>query len=381
MQGKNRLVMRGAVAVGLAVVVQGCVAPPEQPASAGAGKSRSPRQLTICPDGMTGCTHSNGAGVYTAEDGRAAIGTAQLMITHFITGAPGSDLTFQGRYFDGQLWRRLPVPGVVYGADYSGAPGASLAVVALSETGTAPTWTLVDRESGQTVMVGAPQGMLTLYAFFIAPSAAGGSAPTYVALELSNPSVASVAPGAPAVMTYSLRWRDLTDVTGATTQYCATASSAPDPVVFQLGMDVEPVTGAVTRDATTANLVTLSCRLGAVATVYGWGYPYVAGSETFYFDAGIQLKRASYCADSQYYTVAGTPIRLADDQGVQRDPIDLLEARWTPTGASCLVPANLRHPEIAIGKGFTGTCNGVAIPPCSVTGGAGPHILADGVVR
>jgi ADYC domain len=135
----------------------------------------------------------------------------------------------------------------------------------------------------------------------------------------------------------------------------------------------------VTRNATTAHFVTVSCRLGGPATVYWWGYDHLNPATTWYFDGGLHMKRASYCANSRHYTIAGTQIRIADDAGIEDDPIQDVEAFWTPTGATCL--GTMRHPEL----GFSGWCNGVKLPVCPTLdavelGDAGQSPwLADGI--
>src|ERR1700704_343398 len=122
-------------------------------------------------------------------------------------------------------------------------------------------------------------------------------------------------------------------LTSNRTSYClgplsATSSRPPDAVVFQRGIDVDVVTGKVT---TADDKVTISCYLGALATVYRWGYDY-AGTDRFYFDAGIQMKRASYCADAEFYTTSGTQIFIRDDKRIHNDPIAALEASWAEKG-------------------------------------------------
>lgn len=383
------MAMRTLIGVCAIGAVTGCGVPhPVAQATAMMEREAGPPQpMFICPDGTTNCTQTNGAGVYTAEDGRVGIGPSRLMITHFINDS-GSRVTFQGRFFDGRLWRQLATPGVVYAAAYApgrgtaGTTGNIWSVRSVRESSTEPTWSLFDPESGLTSEVtGAQLADLTVFIQFSVPDRNGGNVlnqnpPPSYALEFDTPSATSAAAGKPLVSTYNLRWRDLGDTNTQPQQYCADANGAADPVVFQQGMDVDPVTGAVARDATTAGFVTMSCRLGALATVYSWGYPYRPPADAFYFDAGIPMKRASYCADSQYYTVAGTHIHIQDDQRIQDEPIGRLEARWTPRGAMCLDPGNARHPEIVSRKGFRGVCNGQPLPPCGDA--PGPRYLADG---
>jgi len=325
-----------------------------------------------CPD-PSGCTNTNGTGVYTAEGGAAGIGPSQLMITHFTN--TGSSVTFQGRYFlQGQTpipeqWRLLTEPGVVYAADYQGM--TSLAVASVSEAATVPTWTLRKPDQSTITVTDDQLRQLQLYVRFT--TLALGT--EQYAIDFDGPPIDHPQAAGRPVRAYHLRWRD----TGATlppTTYCFDAArpgaAVPgDPIVFQQGIDVDPVTGAVKRNA---NAVTMSCYLGAPATVYRWGYDH-GNQKTFYFDAAIQMKRASYCANGDYYTVAGTRIQIGDDR-INRDlPIHNLEAWWTPQGASCLNPANRRN----LDHPFTG-CAGKPLPPCQPppTGSTSLQFLVEG---
>lgn len=360
--------MRMISCVGALAIGAGCPAPR---AGTGTGPTpatdppRPPPALMICPDGTTNCTNPNGTGVYTAERGAAGIGPYQLMITHF-TNVPGgtptsSRVTFDGRYFDFQgthAWGRLPSPGTVLRADYQGA--INLPVLAVTETATALQWTLLDPQKAQPILVpDSGLASLTVYVTFI--NTAITDTRTY-ALHF-QPAAAG-----PTLRTYDLTWRDARDPNAPPpARYCADAQGNTDPVVFQRGIDVDPVVGSVARGTASANLVTMSCRQGALATVYSWGYGYGAAvgtpaTGTFYFDAGIQMKRASYCADAQFFTVAGTNLFMTDDQAIQpaKPPPQSIEAWWTPTGASCVNLANLRHSAM----GFQGSCHGQPLPAC-----------------
>ena len=152
-------------------------------------------------------------------------------------------------------------------------------------------------------------------------------------------------------------------VGAAPVPYCVDAHGNADPVVFQGGIAIDPDTARVTRGGSTDGVVTLSCRSGAPATVYSWGYRH--REDAYYFDAALQMKRASYCGDGATYTRSATLIDIADDRGGARSPLARLEARWTPTGASCVNRDHLRHPELAVEKRFTFTCQGRSLPPCT----------------
>jgi hypothetical protein len=324
-----------------------------------------PPALVICPDGTTNCTNPNGTGIYTAERGAAGIGPNQLMITHFINlpgGTPTSSrVAFDGRFFDpqAQTWGRLPAPGLVVRADYQGKH--ELTVLAVSETSTALQWTLLDPQTSQPMPVpDSGLASLVVYVQFSLRRATNDTTQIY-ALRF-QPTAGGPASKLP-LQIYDLTWQD-TRAPQAPARYCADAQGNTDPVVFQRGMDVEPITGSVARGGASPSFVTMSCRGGALATVYSWGYGYGAASSTptFYFDAGIQMKRASYCGDAQFFTVANTNIYMTDDQGIQpaKPPPHRIEAWWTPTGASCVNLANLRHSSM----GFQGSCKGVPLPAC-----------------
>jgi hypothetical protein len=348
----------------------------------------------ICTDDTTGCKDPNGTGVYTAEGGSAGIGDQKLMITHFVNDS--GRVTFHGRYFDAgqKQWAPLPTPGLAYGAVYQGKP---LSVVAVSETSTAMQWQLFDPEAQVVVLApepGKPPTGLTVYLQVALPHAASSTAgntpntaapaPLRDAAGVPLPAPAPMAaplgdiryyaldftPGGSGtterkqpLTTYQLSWHDTRSV--APVPYCADAQGGADTVVFQQGIDVDPVNGRVAAIAYTAGLVTLSCSLGAPAKVYGWGYRYDAKA-LFYFAAAIQMKRASYCGDEGHYTVAGTEIHIFDDQGFHPigglklvDKIATVEASWTPDGATCVTPGNRRHVDMP----FAGCPNRI-LPSC-----------------
>lgn len=330
-----------------------------------------PPDTTIrCPDD---CTHSNGTAVYTGEGGYAGIGEYKLMITHFINHG-GSEVTFEGRYFHGPSQQWQLVEGVVGTADYPGA--RDLVVTALSETATVPTWTLLDRLTQTTVTVTDSQlADLRLHLRFVVPPGNAAN-PEQIALTFGPTSTVQ---GNSTVHLYPMLWRDEKS-SNAAAPYCledVQVSQSLDPVVFQQGIAVHPVHGAVTRSADIDQFVTLSCAHGAPATVYSWGYKYrrnpkapgpgpspTPPASTFYFDAGIQMKRASYCADAEYYTIAGTQLEIADDRLINDTRPGNLEAMWTPQGAQCLNGANKRHNAIATAKGFQDSCHGSPLPAC-----------------
>jgi ADYC domain len=271
-------------------------------------------------------------------------------------------VTFQGRYHDpaSDTWWMLPVPGSIEYANHADHGTEQLQVTSLSETSTAPTWTLAGSTSGRrgTVVTGGELSKLTLHIRFDVPKNLGETSiqKRYVLRFGGVTSELGTNSKPKTVVQYDLFWNDANSSNSG--RYCATPA---DPVVFQQGIDVHPVTGAVTP---APSVVTMSCRQGALATVYWWGYDYQGTDpETFYFRAGIQMKRASYCGDAHHYTTNGTVIDIADDKGIESLFIQKLEAYWSPTGAICL--DNMRHPEMV----FSRTCNKgnqvqVPVPSC-----------------
>jgi hypothetical protein len=301
-----------------------------------------------CPNPAYGCTNSNGTGVYHEELGDAFIGNGlRFMITHF-TNYPNG-VGFEGRYYNAvtQQWLTETYgPGSV-SASYEGHP---FLLESLAVSNTVPTMRLFDPSNNVHVSV-TDSDLLNLTLTIELAGTLFDLGFVDHALE------SSVSPKHRTTVTkYHVKWHSRAEDDPSSGFYCTDAQGQPDAVVFQEGIDVNPVTGAVT-----ANLsdVTISCRLGAPATVYLWGYDYV--TDPFHFAAAIQMKRASYCADATVHTLAGTRIKVFDDEGVQQqfpEP-QTLEAYWTPTGATCYE----RPRRLDLGaRLFDGKCNGVALP-------------------
>jgi hypothetical protein len=323
-----------------------------------------------CQDPTADCPPTNGTGVYGAEGGDIGIDTFKLLITHFVN-KQGSPVTFQGRYRDAAAnrWQPLAEPGVVNGADYQ---NRQYRVVSVTETGTEPTWTLQPTQPANAPLrqvTGAELAGLELHIMFLI-----NRARNFYALTFTAPADVD---GKHLVHTYQLRWtREIGPVTGPSGPpsqgaYCRGAGAdGPEPVVFQQTIAVAPDTGKVLHNPSTKDFVTMSCLGGAIAKVYNkYGYPYRGpdANAEFYFGAAIQMKRASYCADAHHYTFAGTKIYIADDQSINTEAVDKLEASWTPDGATCVNKQNLRHPELK----FSGICNGQPLPACSAPGQLG----------
>lgn len=368
--------------------------------------------LERCTDPYS-CTDPNGTGIYTAEGGSAGIGPARLMIFRFHSDEANTEasVSFDGAYrlplanpSTGAplvLWR--PVSGSVYGATYlevhNRLPLLHEGLVVRSVTerngllpphvvgapdprgpasaNAIPTWTLRDQSLASITVTGDELRNLTLFVRFSRP----GSPEERYAINFSGPAAPHPVTGDQRDRSISEYWMQWTPIDPQTNQpdpqgwqsYCRSGSLATaDSVVFQQGFDIDPITGRITTPSDGTTHVTLSCYLGAPATVFRWRYDYrdIASPDGFFFKAAIQMKRASYCGDASHYTVAGTPIQISDTHqppihdDIQRPvPPAAIEASWSEDGACCLDPRNVRVP--ALGPSFGGTCRGQPVPPCT----------------
>jgi hypothetical protein len=155
--------------------------------------------------------------------------------------------------------------------------------------------------------------------------------------------------------------------------------------VFQQHIMVDPWTGQADHpqdDVRIAQFVTLSCYLGAPATVFRWGYNYDSATpaDNAFFDGAIQMKRASYCADQHAYTSTGTRISITDTSGpppVHHEALveaTEIEASWTKKGATCLNREAARYPE-RIPPDLS--CNNKKLLPCTSGDILGEHKIYD----
>jgi len=159
---------------------------------------------------------------------------------------------------------------------------------------------------------------------------------------------------------------------GLAQEYCTRAPvddthpGEMDPVVFQQGIDVNPITAVMAQNNA---YVTLSCRHGSLATVRWWGYSYRNSATADLFEAAMHMKRASYCGDDTFYTRRDTLIMVRDSSGLMDDPLDPLEfeAKWgrpsagSPIRALCVNKLWRRRPGALFppdpnGVKFKGQC-------------------------
>jgi hypothetical protein len=321
------------------------------------------------------CTLSNGTGVYYQETGYAGVDSDfRLLITHFVNGTDAKGrpaVTIAGRYWNppdllfhyGGAW--VDLSNAVF--DTVSFKGNRWHVDSVSESGTAVTWTLTnyyitgsDLHAQTITVTGADLEQLELPV--VVPSiGASPYLPNPFPMRFSlhfkseEPPVVGRGKSQFTIHKYNLHW---SDPNNADVPYCYGAirpdgaARTYDAAVFQQGIVVHPVTGQVTADA---SAVTLSCFYGAPATAYWWGYDYKMAPSSlahrhnvatlWYFGSAIQMKRAAYCGDGRYYTRAGTKIAINDARLIQQgfNTPSQIEALWTPTGASCLNPGELRH--------------------------------------
>jgi hypothetical protein len=348
----------------VAALLTGCSAMP-QPDDGVVGETESAIRLR-CPDPTTECTQSNGAGVYTDEDGYAGMGQQLLMITHFTNS--GTSVGFAGHFWTGTPGKFTDVSdlGGVYGASYNGI--SNWGVKSVSETNTVPTWTLVNPNDGTEVAVTGGQLLGLQLSLYLNQSTLGPKAFT---IAFNGGGIDHL--GSLAIEHFNM----ITRAAGAASfyQYCVDSGGAADQVVFQQSIDVDVDNGKVTRDSTTTKDVTLSCRKGAIATVHSWGYAYKPGFKTYYFDAGINLKRAAYCGDWRHWTISGTKIRIADSSGINTEAIDKTEAYWGLGGALCVNPGYRR----VMSKFFDpATSCGQPMPDCSAYPPSSGYWIEDG---
>jgi hypothetical protein len=355
----------------VAVTSVGCMA--EMPETGETTQAMS-RQ---CPDPEEPCPVGNGFGVYTEEHGNAHVGSDDLMLTRFVNTTGGVNVFGRGLDWSGS-GNYVPYGGTVVGATYNGM-GYSVASVA--ETLTVPKFML--RQGSATPFPVEGDDIVNLR---LEIQIEGVS---YV-LSFWNPQTDTGTSGNQATLhTFYMRWNPGKTFNWSTSEpYCYRSplnGSAPDPIVFQQGIGVHPLTAVMGRND---SLVTLSCRHGAIATVRWWGYIYrgnAAASDMF--EAAMHMKRASYCGDDTFFTRANTEILIKDTIPNQQGAVTVsqMEASWGrvpggPVRALCVNPLNLRRPnKTYYGNPFDPTCNGTVSPPipdCQTWGGGlGP--LAD----
>ncbi len=346
----------------------------------------------LCPL-ETGCTHTNGGGVTTEELGGAGIGPNDFEILRFVNLA-GGGVTIQGRQVDPatQQYVLKSTDGQI-DAYYA---GVGRGVVSINEVANHPT----EPEISLSGFAGFPNGIrsfvgdeiLDVYLVILIDGLPYTLSFWSPRTEINPAGSAHV-----NVHTFFMRWNPQKNFSSPNTQpYCYRALTADpanpnqhlqplqhetDPVVFQQGIGVNPLTATMVVNN---SYTTMSCFHGAMATVAWWGYPYRGSStQTNRFEAAMHMKRASYCGDKSFYTRSGTQILIKDNvtpTPIQNDSLSTanFEAAWGTTSqgirAVCVNMAKRRRPGVFFppqtGADWDGKCNNVALPDCP--GGVAP---------
>ncbi|MDB4966182.1 MAG: hypothetical protein JWN44_1871 [Myxococcales bacterium] len=359
-----------------AVVVGGCSGQvlPQVP-NDGDGPQPELFSIVRCQD-PSACSQTNGTGVYFEELGAAGLGadSNEALITHFINNN-GLSVSFQARVHDtvgsGNL---VYTTGQVTYAVYN---GVQYQVTAIGTNGGTYPYVTLKNQNGTITVWGYYFTNLTLYVSLSAPTKAQYAlsfGPSWSAANYDQ-GVGNAGHGT-VDYKWDMYWRDLLNPGSAAQPYCKRAPSVDgngntvqldDSVVFQAGIAVDPQTGHVGANA---SFVTMSCRYGAPATAYWWGYDHA--SDLWHFAAAIHMKRASYCGDGGFHTVSGTHIDIQDEAYIEgatslggiKIADSAVEAMWTPNGARCY--SQPRRPDLK-DKGvtvFAGSCGGQALQPC-----------------
>jgi ADYC domain len=319
--------------------------------------SETDQALKQCPD-PDDCTVSNGGGVYTQEMGTVGIGPNHYMMARFVNTANG--VSIEGRGYKPQTGNYYGHPASIYYAMLNNNPSVKYQVVSVIESLTTPKFTL-SGPNGPITRTGTQILDLQLV-IFVDDNLWTLSFADHTSEALQNdPNT--------FVQEFHAMWNQGEGISNPH-EYCLQAPvnqiAAVDPVVFQQGILVNPITAVMARDN---DYVTLSCRHGAIATVRWWGYMYRGDAPSAVtFEAAMHMKRASYCGDETFFTRRNTPIMILDSKSIQTDPVTSsnVEAVWGqaasgPIRATCVNLANLRHPNANYpadpsGNPFDGNC-------------------------
>lgn len=146
--------------------------------------------------------------------------------------------------------------------------------------------------------------------------------------------------------------------------FCEDAEGNPEPMVPLRGRYWDLGNGNPVPDP---NMVSFACLSAAVAGCMEYGYnPWQTHTECYdptdpgtchpanMFDVHqtcTRLKRADYCGTGKAHTMSGALINVFDWLSPpinNSGPINFkqLEAIWGINGVSCVIPENLRHPEL-----------------------------------
>ncbi|MBS2031321.1 MAG: hypothetical protein JST54_25705, partial [Deltaproteobacteria bacterium] len=121
-------------------------------------------------------------------------------------------------------------------------------------------------------------------------------------------------------------------------------------------------TGGDKTESTTK--ITFACPDGAIGKCINWGYrpwtSYNGVNLSPYHQACTRMTRADYCGDGTPHTVVGAWINLYDNLGLNIDDAHwVMEAQWSPHGATCLSPGGITD-----GGSAVACYNQLASPSC-----------------
>jgi hypothetical protein len=314
------------------------------------------RGVGTCPDPFN-CTLNNGGGVYTEELGNIGFDPDQYMIGRFVNH--GTYVGVEGRGYNPDTGNYYAHQPELVGAIYN---GHAYSVLSITESLTLPTVTL----RGYGPLVGTQLAGLQL----VFKVDDGDWTLTFTESLPDDPGYngAKLNP----LKEFHAMWNEGYGYQSTLAkEYCTRGpvdghGGEMDPVVFQQGIDVNPITAVMVQNNA---YVTLSCRHGAIATVAWWGYSYRDSSSADLFEAAMHMKRASYCGDDTFYTRRDTEILVRDSSDLMDDQLDPIEfeATWGrpagggPIRALCVNKHWRRHPGAVFpldpsGVTFNGTC-------------------------
>jgi len=318
-------------------------------------------------------SHPNGTGIHVGStEPESWFGLTNISLTWFMDGF--------SQHSDGSWWATgwysigvglLSADAELISAEIN---GASLGVQAIRTTGSRLSVDL--RDSLGNVQTLQDSALIGLSFLLSVPDPVGLTHTNYLLRIATAETLSSQFSD---VYAYQMEYV-VAGLLGATTSSsCIGPNNESQRSVFYQGSQWNPM-NAERSDG--MNLVTMTCESGAVATCMRWGYrPWGSGQDQTgqtasfadYHQACIHMKRASYCGDSQTYTLDGTPIFISDELSppINSGSMALIEALWTTTGATCV--SNRRHPEFL----FLG-CP-LPLPNCPSDLGSS-YLLADGLV-
>lgn len=220
--------------------------------------------------------------------------------------------------------------------------------------------------------------MVGLNIALLLPGTGTSAAPIY-AFVVRVDGVDKVPSQADTVYGFRMSYRPDFGSTQVWAPFCKGPQGQSELSVWYLGAVWEPMTGKKLISGKEFNAVT--CETGGIAVCLGWGYQpwnYARYASTgqdesleAYHQTCIHMKRASYCANEDAFTVNGTLIEINDPFAPQihSSPLNTIEAVWTETGATCLT--NPRHPALLSPSFVSNGCGNGPLPVCTASAFSG----------